>query len=108
MKALRDIFEENRDKPFDVRWALAKSSETYRGFKIRCSASAVALLAAAIPLLLVGLLIKGSSMANGHTTSIISIAVLYVTASVIASWRLGINVAAKMMSELSAIQRGSV
>jgi hypothetical protein len=104
---LRDIFEENGDKPFEVRWALAKSSEAYRGFKIRCSASALVLVAAAIPLLLVSLLISGRAMANDHSTSIIFIAVLYVAASGFVSWRVGIKVAAKMMSERQADRQGS-
>jgi hypothetical protein len=99
IKALRGIFEENGDKPFEVRWALAKSSETYRGFKIRCSASAVVLLAATIPLLLVSLLVNGSTIANEHTTPTICLAVLYLATSGFVSWRLGIKVAEKMMSE---------
>jgi hypothetical protein len=108
MKALRDIFEENPDKSFEARWALAKASESYRGFQIRCSTSAKVLLAAAIPLLLVGLLISRGTVADDRKLSIIFIAILYVALSVTVSWRLGITVAAKKMAKPAANGRRSV
>jgi hypothetical protein len=108
LKALRDIFEENRDKSFEARWALAKASESYRGFQIRCSTSAKVLLATTAPLLLVGLLISRSTKADDHTLAITFIAILYVAVSVTASWRLGIKVAAKKMAKLATNEPRSV
>jgi hypothetical protein len=103
VKALRVIFEENRDKALAARWALAKASESYRGFQIRCSTSAKVLLGAAIPLLLVGLIISRSAVADDHASPIILIATfLYVVFSMVVSWRVGIKVAAIKMAKLAA------
>jgi len=44
VKALRANFEENQDKFFEAHWALAKSSDAYREFQIRCNTSAKVLL----------------------------------------------------------------
>jgi hypothetical protein len=103
VKAVRVIFEENRDKSFETRWALAKASESYRGFQIRCRTSAKVLLGAAIPLLLVGLIIRRSAVGDDHAPPIIWIASLvYVALGVLVSWRLGIKVAARKMAESAA------
>jgi hypothetical protein len=103
VKALRVVFEENRDKSFEARWALAKASESYRGFKIRCSTSAKVLLGAAIPLLLVGLIISRSAVADDQASPIIWIAILlYVALSVVVSWRLGVKVATRKMAKPAA------
>ena len=108
VKALRVIFEENRDKSFEARWALAKASESYRGFQIRCSTSAKVLLGAAIPLL-VGLIISRSAVADDHASPIILIAILlYVALSVVVSWRLGIRVATRQMAKPAADGQRSV
>jgi hypothetical protein len=100
MKALRDIFEENRHKSLEERWAIARASESYRGFQIRCSTSAKVLAAATIPLLIVGIIIGRSTTADDHPLSIIFIAILYIALSVTVSWNLGIKVAAKKMAKL--------
>jgi hypothetical protein len=102
MNMVRVIFEENRDKSFEARWALAKASESYRGFQIRCSTSAKVLLAAAIPMLLVSLIISRSTVADDHASPIILIAILYVALSVVVSWRLGIKVATRKMAKPEA------
>lgn len=109
VKALRVIFEENRDKSLGARWALAKASESYRGFQIRCNASAKLLLGAAIPLLLVGLIISRCAVADDYASPIILIAILlYVAPSVVVSWRLGIEVATRKMAKLAANGQRSV
>ena len=110
VKALRVIFEENRDKSFEARWALAKASESYRGFQIRCSTSAKVLLGAAIPLLLVGLIISRSAVADDHASPIIILIaiLLYVALSVVVSWRLGIKVATRKMAKPAADGQRSV
>ena len=102
VKALRVIFEENRDKSFEARWALAKACESYRGFQIRCNTSANVLLAAAIPMLLVSLIISRSTVAGDHASSIVLIATLYVMLSLAVSWRVGIKVAERKMAKPAA------
>ncbi len=103
VKALRVIFEENRDKSIEARWAVAKASESYRGFQIRCSTSFKVLLAAAIPLFIVGLIIGHSAVADDHASPIILVAVfLYVALSVVVSWRLGIKAATSKMAKRAA------
>jgi O-antigen/teichoic acid export membrane protein len=109
VKALRVIFEENRDKSFEARWALAKASESYRGFQILCRTSAKVLLGAAIPLLLVGLIISRNAVADDHASPIILIAILlYVALSVVVSRRLGIKVATRRMAKSAVDGQRSV
>jgi hypothetical protein len=109
LKALRDIFEENRHKSLAERWAVAKASEPYRGFQIRCSTSAIVLLGAAILLLLVGLIISRSAIADDLASPIILSAILlYVALSVVVSWRLGIKVATGKMAKPAADGQRSV
>ena len=108
LKALRVIFEENRDKSLEARWALAKASESYRGFQIRCRTSAKALLGAAIPLVLVGLIVSRSAVADDLASPTILIAILlYVALSVVVSWRLGIEAATRKMAKPAADRQRS-
>ena len=101
MKALREIFEANQDKPFEVRWALAKSSEAYRGFQIRCSTSAKVLLAFGVPLLLFWVVSRNTTWRDGEASlTTIILAVLYVTISFAVSWKLGIKAAKTKMARL--------
>jgi hypothetical protein len=109
LKALRVIFQENREKSIEARWALAKASEAYRGFQIRCSTSAKIMLGAAIPLLLVGLIISRGAVADERASPVILIAILfYVALSVVVSWRLGIKVATTKMAKTAADGQRSV
>jgi hypothetical protein len=109
LQALRVIFEQNRDKSFEARWALAKASEFYRGFQFRCSTSAKVLLGAAIPLVLVGLVISHGAGGDDHASPLILIAILlYVVLSVVLSWRLGIKVAARKMARPATDDQRSV
>jgi hypothetical protein len=98
MTALRAIFADNQDKSFEQRWALAKSSEAYRGFQIRCTATAKVLLAFAVPPLLAWRFIgRDHPAAVRSSWSTIVICGLYLMIATAASWKLGIKAAdAKM------------
>jgi hypothetical protein len=100
MKALRDTFEANRDKSFEARWELAKSSDAYKGFQIRCSSSAKALATVAIPLLLLGIFASGSALDKDATWPILAAVGLYVVIGVVFSWKLGIRTAKARMTGL--------
>src|SRR4029077_3133268 len=108
MKAVRDIFEQRPDRPLEARWKDAKGSEMFRGFQLRCSTSARVLLAAAIPLLLVGLIVSRSTVADDHTILKIVLAISYAALSMAISWQLGINAAAKGMAKHAAHEKHPV
>ena len=106
LRALRLIFEENRDKSFEVRWALAKSSEAYRGFQVCCAKSARILLVTCIPPLLMAVLVHPTFPADSRLNFQIGAfhfgdilialgIVLYVALCLIVSWRLGTAAADK-------------
>jgi len=108
MKAVRDIFEQNPGRPLEARWKDAKASEMFRGFQLRCRTSARVLLAAAIPPLLVGLIVGRSTMADDHTILKIVLATSYAALSMATSWQLGINAASKGMANHAAHGRHPV
>jgi predicted permease len=81
--------------------ALAKSSEAYRGFQIRCSTSAKVLLAFGVPLLLFWVVSRNTTWRDGEASlTTIILAVLYVTISFAVSWKLGIKAAKTKMARL--------
>jgi hypothetical protein len=104
--ALRAIFANNQEKSFEERWALAKSSAAYRGFQIRCRASAKALLGFAVPPLLFSRIIsRYQATSGGIFWSTIVICGLYISIAIAVSWKLGVKAAdAKMRSAQQTAQ----
>jgi hypothetical protein len=92
LKTLRAIFENNQEQSFEQRWALARSSEAYRGLRIRCGATAKALLFfAAPPLVFLQIASRYRVAARGVSWTIIAIIGLYITLSLAVSWKIGIK-----------------
>jgi hypothetical protein len=99
IKAVTQIFRENRGKSFEARWVLAKKSDSFQGFQTRCRVTAIVLLAAAIPLLLAAMVVSRSAISDEYTLVYLFIVILYVSLSVTLSWRLGNKAVEKKMAK---------
>ena len=105
LRSLRVIFEENQDKTFEARWALAKESKSYRGFQIVCNTTARILLITIVPLVVLIAIVfqespPGLRVGSHHVNDyyVAASALVYVALSIVVSARLGKAIALKRIA----------
>jgi hypothetical protein len=112
INAMRRIFEENQDLPFEARWNLAKNSRAHAWFTIFSRKCVRLLLVACLPILVLLIIVVNKypdgrpldlGFRNLGDTSIVFGMMAYVAIAFVVVWRLGIKEANRQMTQSATV-----